>query len=80
MSSMTLRVGVFFKWGTQIRLYYLGPSNVLYEYAYSASKDINSWYYGNLHMLKIVLDSTSSIAAIRLEDDDDTTYIYYQSQ
>jgi hypothetical protein len=40
----------------------------------------NRWYSGNLHMLKIVLDPTSSIAAIRLEDYDDTICIYYQGQ
>ena len=61
-------------------MYYLGPRDVLREYAYSASKGKNSWYYGNLHMLKVVLDPTSSIAAIRLEDDDDTICIYYQGQ
>ena len=67
-----------FKSAAQIRLYYLGPGNVLHEYAYSASKDKNSLYYGNLHTLKIVLDPTSSIAAIRFEDD--IICIYYQGQ
>ena len=60
---------------TQIRLYYLGPRNFLHEFAYSASKN---WYYGNLHTLNIVLHATSSIAAIR--HNDDTTCIYYQGQ
>ena len=64
MSAATQRVGIFFKSDIQIRLYYLGLDNVLHEYAYSASKDKNSWYYGNLHTRKIVLDTTSSIAAI----------------
>ena len=70
----------FFKSDTQIRLYYRGPGNVLHEYAYSASKRWNNWYNGNLHKLNIVLDPTSSIAAIRLEDHDDTICIYYQGQ
>ena len=61
----------------QIRLYYLGPGNVLHEYAHSVSKGKNSWYYGDL---EIVLSPTSNIAAIRLEDDDDTICIYYQGQ
>jgi len=46
----------------QIRIYHLGPGNVLQEYAYS---DSEGWQYGNLHNLKIVLDPTSSLAAIR---------------
>jgi len=49
----------------EIRIYHLGPGNVLQEYAYSASKDRNSWHYGQLHDLKIVLDPTSTVAAVR---------------
>lgn len=80
MSTVTESVGIFFKSGIQIRLYYLGPGNVLHECAYSASRDKNGWYYGDLHTLKIVLDPTSSIAAVRLEGYDDTICIYYQGQ
>jgi len=63
---------------TQIRIYHLGPGNILEEYAYSERKGRKSWHYGQLHTLKIVLDPTSSIAAIRLEDD--IICVYYQGQ
>jgi len=66
-----------FRSSTQIRLYYLAPRNFLHKDAYSASKGSNNWYNGNLHTLNIVLDPTSSIAAIRHND---TTCIYYQGQ
>jgi len=62
---------------TQIRIYYLGPGNILQEYAYSESKGRNSWHCGNLHTLKIILDPFSSIAAIRLQD---AICVYYQGQ
>ena len=53
---------------TQIRIYHLGPGNILQEYVYSERKGRNSRHYGNLHTLKVVLDPTSSFAAIRLQD------------
>ena len=53
---------------TQIRIYYRGPENILQEYAYSESKDRNSWYYGNLHKLNIALDPTSNVVAVRHQD------------
>ncbi|KIM47268.1 hypothetical protein M413DRAFT_440729 [Hebeloma cylindrosporum] len=55
--------------GKEIRIYHLGPGNILQEYAYSESKGRNSWHYGDLHKLGLVLDPTSSIAAVRHRDD-----------
>jgi len=52
----------------QIRLYHLGPGNILQEYAYSESGS-NGSYSGDLRNLNIVLDPTSSIAAVRHQDD-----------
>ena len=64
---------------TQIQnYYYLEPRNILHEYAYSESKDKNSWYYGDLHKLKIILDPVSSITTI--QHNDDGICIYYQGQ
>ena len=63
---------------TQIRNYYLGPRNILHEYAYLACKDKNSWYYGDLHRLDIVLDPTSSITAIPHQDNG--IFIFFQGQ
>ena len=62
----------------QIRIYCLGPSNVLQQYAYSANREKNSWYSGSLRNLNIILDPGSTIAAIQLEDD--FICVYYQGQ
>ena len=40
----------------------------MHEYAYSASKGKNSWYYGSLQDLNIVLHPDSSIAAVQPVD------------
>ena len=69
---MTLRVG-FWSQISQIRIYHLGPGNILQEYAYSESRE-----NGNPHTLKIVLNPTSSIAAVRHQDDG--ICICYQGQ
>ncbi|KIM47250.1 hypothetical protein M413DRAFT_7795 [Hebeloma cylindrosporum] len=62
--------------GREIRIYYLGPTNVLREYAYSASKSGNSWYNGSLQDLNIVLAPDSNVAAVRPMDG--FICIYYQ--
>jgi hypothetical protein len=60
--------------GSEIRIYHLGPRNILSEFAYSVHT--NSWNRGNLHELEISLDPASSLAAIRREDE--IICIYYQ--
>ena len=64
----------------QIRVYHLGPGNILQELVYSENNDRNSLYYGDLHNLKIVLNpaSSSSIAAVRHQDDG--ICIFFQGQ
>jgi len=55
---------------SQIRNYHLGPGNILQEYAYSESTNTNRLCYGELHKLNVVLDPTSSIAAVRHQDEE----------
>jgi hypothetical protein len=62
--------------GKEIRMYHLGPGNILQEYAYSSSKDRHNWRHGGLHDLNIVLDPASSLAAIRSPGGDIS--VYYQ--
>ena len=61
---------------TQIRHYHPGPGNILQEYAYSESANRNRLCYVELHKLNIVLDPTSSIAAVR--DQDDGICVFFQ--
>ncbi|KAF8801587.1 hypothetical protein BYT27DRAFT_7198157 [Phlegmacium glaucopus] len=62
--------------GKEIRNYHLGPGNVLQESAYSESNGRKIWYQGYIHDLKIVLDPTSSLAAIRYRTGN--IRVYYQ--
>ena len=67
---------------TQIRIYRLGPGNILHEYIYS-SKDGNSWHCAAFHNLKIVLEPTSSITAVLIQEYAIGIYyigIYYQGR
>jgi len=61
----------------QIRIYYLGLGDVLWEHAYSAYKGINGWYHGDIYQLNISLAPTSCVAAVRWEDQ---IRIYYQGK
>ena len=74
-----LRHSVLQSWShiLQIRLYHLGSGNILQEYAYSESEK-NGSYSGDLRNLNIVLDPTSSIAAVRHQDDGIS--IFFQGQ
>jgi hypothetical protein len=49
--------------GKEIRIYHLGPGNVLQDYIYS-SRD-KGWHYGNLKNRNVVLNPSSSIAVVR---------------
>lgn len=62
----------------QIRVYYLGPGNILNEDAYSAGGKNKGWNKGDLHKLGIVLKADSALAAIQLEAGADDIRIYYQ--
>ena len=60
-------------------MYYLKAGNILKEYIYSAGK---GWHRGWLQDLKIVLDPTSSLAAIRysLRDEPERIIVFYQGE
>ncbi|KIM47269.1 hypothetical protein M413DRAFT_271918 [Hebeloma cylindrosporum] len=61
--------------GKEIRIYSLGPGNILQEYTYS-SKNGSSWCFSGLQNLKIILDPTSTLAVIRAADN--YIIVYYQ--
>lgn len=63
--------------GKEIRLYHLGPHNVLQDFVYSEREMTTKWQPGDLEKLQIVLDSNSSIAAIQWHDE---IRLYYQDQ
>jgi len=57
-----------------MQIFCLGRGNFLQEYAYF----MGHWSHGHLHDLRIILEPTSSLAAIRCEDED--IYIHYQGR
>jgi len=62
--------------GKELRIYHLGPGNILQDYGYSANGKNNGWFQGQLHKLGIALRPDSGLAAIRLSNDN--IRIYYQ--
>ena len=62
----------------QLRIYHLGPGNVLQDYAYSVGSGKGGWSQGKLHKLGIVLNPGSALSAIRM--DRYFLRIYYQSE
>ena len=62
----------------QLRIYHLGPGNVLQDYSHSVGSGKGGWSQGKLHKLGIVLNPGSALSAIRM--DRYFLRIYYQSK
>jgi len=63
--------------GKEIRVYHIGPENILQESVYSERKTTNKWYSGDLHKLQVVLPPKPRIAAIQWHEE---IRLYYQDQ
>jgi len=68
--------GLSRKWGNELRIYHLGPRNILQEHVYSADSRNGGWYQGTLHKLGIILTPDSALAAVELPGND--IRLYYQ--
>jgi len=60
----------------QLRIYHLGPKNILQDHVYFASSRNSGWYQGTLHKLGIILTSDSALAAIEMLGNE--IRVYYQ--
>jgi len=68
--------GLSRKRGNELRIYHLGPENILQDHVYSASSQNSGWYQGTLHKLGIILTSDSAFAAIETLGNE--IRVYYQ--
>jgi len=68
--------GLSRKWGKELRIYHLGPRNILQEHVYSTGNRNDGWYQGALHNLGIVLKPDSALAAIEMLGNN--IRVYYQ--
>jgi hypothetical protein len=63
--------------GKELRVYHLGPGNVLQESVYSERETMSKWNFSDLHKLQVVLSPKSSLAAIQWHEE---IRLYYQDR